>query len=100
MVSETARRLGTPPERGAIPADLDMSAICYWQNGGIWWLYLPGGGIGNLPNHDVTEHEDGTITVSPSVLMTSNRADRRRHGFLRKGVWEPCGDDIAPPRAE
>lgn len=57
-----------------------------------WRLSLGDYTLGNLDAHDVEEHEDGTITVSPSILVTGpNRP--RRHGFLRRGVWEPCGDD-------
>lgn len=47
---------------------------------------------GNLANHDVTEHEDGTITVSPSILITSHDAggDVQWHGYLERGVWREC----------
>ena len=85
---------------GEFPDGFDTGSICYWRDRrypDMWLLYLPGGGVGNLSRHTVTEHDDGSITVSPSILLTSNRKDRRRHGFLRRGVWEPCGDDIAPP---
>jgi hypothetical protein len=40
---------------------------------------------GQLRKHKVTEHEDGTITVSPSIVA-KNR-DREWHGFLEKGIW-------------
>ena len=48
--------------------DLDPTKYCYYKHEGIWYLYMPGCGLGNLANHEVTEHEDGTITVSPSIL--------------------------------
>lgn len=38
--------------------------------------------------HIVTEHEDGTITVSPSILIT--RHDGSWHGYLERGVWREC----------
>lgn len=43
----------------------------------------------NLGSHDVTEHEDGTITVSPSIAVSLGRggAPYGWHGFLRRGVW-------------
>lgn len=97
-LSEHAKRLPTP-EPGHFPDGFDTQTICYWRDHrGVWMLYLPGGGLGDLSQHDVTEHEDGTITVSPSILVTSPRpaGERRRHGFLRRGVWEPCGDDRVP----
>lgn len=42
----------------------------------------------NLSNHTIVEHEDGTITVSPSILIT--RYDGTWHGFLERGVWREC----------
>lgn len=93
--SKPAKRLPDSID-GEFPEGFTTRAICYWWYRDRWMLYLPGGGAGDLSNHDVTEHDDRTITVSPSILVTSSRADRRRHGFLRRGVWEPCGDDIAP----
>ena len=56
---------------------------------GKWWARPPvqGFGMGRLGNHDITEHEDGTITVSPSILMDWGEG-RTWHGYLRKGIWE------------
>lgn len=44
---------------------------------------------GNLQEHDVTEHEDGTITVSPSILIRTTWAGEpvEWHGYLERGVW-------------
>ena len=44
---------------------------------------------GCLSGHDVVEHEDGTITVSPSILITGHEGDceAKWHGFLERGVW-------------
>ena len=46
----------------------------------------------NLRGHNVIEHEDGTITVSPSILITTGRSTGRKqwHGYLEKGVWREC----------
>ena len=43
----------------------------------------------NLAGHKIIEHEDGTITVSPSILITTGRESGRKqwHGYLEKGVW-------------
>ena len=65
---------------------------------GHWYARVPhdfpdGDSIfANLSNHDITEHEDGTITVSPSILVTAGRNsktgnERRWHGYLHEGVW-------------
>lgn len=62
----------------------------YGRLRGRWFAHAPGGGLGDLSNHEVTEHEDGTITVSPSILITSSDeegAPVRWHGFLERGVW-------------
>ena len=74
-----------------------------------WWDYEPGDyGLcdqvwyarppvdlrltGNLSLHEVVEHEDGTITVSPSILCstTVNGEPASWHGFLERGVWREC----------
>lgn len=61
---------------------------------GAWFCCTPGGHMGNLRAHSITEHEDGTITVSPSILVTEVRGTGERkelwHGFLEKGVWRAC----------
>lgn len=47
-----------------------------------------GDGVGNK-GHKVVEHEDGTITVSPSILITDWKYGTW-HGFLEHGVWREC----------
>lgn len=56
---------------------------------GHWMANAPGGGLGDLTNHEVEEHPDGTITVKPSILITSGPSDDRTkwHGYLERGVW-------------
>jgi hypothetical protein len=50
---------------------LDDSQMCYWKDQlNLWWIYIPGCGAALLSKHTVEEHEDGTITVTPSILMT------------------------------
>lgn len=55
--------------------------------GKLWGLRAPNGDEGILRVHCVTEHEDGTITVSPSIRMETGQ---RWHGFLERGVWRSC----------
>ena len=55
-----------------------------WTDG-KWFGCTPNDHGCNLSAHDVVEHEDGTITVSPSILVTSKREEW--HGFLRRGIW-------------
>lgn len=55
---------------------------------GKWWARppLPGFSAGILSDHQITEHEDGTITVSPSILVEGTGGNSW-HGYLERGVW-------------
>ena len=55
---------------------------------GTWYARPPGCHMGSLANHEVTEHDDGTITVSPSILITDGKFTW--HGYLIKGEWHKC----------
>ena len=57
------------------------------EGGTVYWIRDPNGRVGRLESHTVTEHEDGTITVSPSILDPSPGG---WHGFLERGVWRPA----------
>jgi hypothetical protein len=41
---------------------------------------------GNLTRHEVIEHKDGTITVSPSILISAGDGSGW-HGYLERGIW-------------
>jgi hypothetical protein len=41
--------------------------------------------LAGLRAHKIDEHPDGTITVSPSILVS--QGDQSWHGYLEKGVW-------------
>jgi hypothetical protein len=56
------------------------------RSDGVWLCRAPNGYGGNLRSHEITEHEDGTITVSPSILI-SRRPEGEWHGYLERGVW-------------
>jgi len=64
---------------------------------GSWWFCAPNGLHGRLavevkPPWKITENDDGTITVSPSILI-SNRTPSALltwHGYLEKGIWREC----------
>jgi hypothetical protein len=51
-----------------------------------WMCVTPNGHMGNLSAHTVVEHEDGTITVSPSIKVSDNTGELW-HGFLERGIW-------------
>jgi hypothetical protein len=58
---------------------------------GIWFAKAPGCHIGNLVHHQVTEHADGTISVTPSILISQGDGKggfvQVWHGYLEHGVW-------------
>lgn len=58
----------------------------YGKYNGEWYCQPPGTDLlGGLRNHTVVEHEDGTITVSPSILISGWR--EQWHGYLERGIW-------------
>ncbi len=66
--------------------ELLLAAGEYGKNSlDIWQARPPKGHIGSLAEHNVVENEDGTITVSPSILVTCG--NERWHGYLEKGIW-------------
>lgn len=58
----------------------------YCQHEGVWYACTPNGLLANLSGHTVTEHEDGTISVDPSILC--KRAELVWHGHLKNGIWK------------
>lgn len=70
------------------PLPIDCRPGDYWFDPtlGYWMIYAPKGGVGSLANHKVIEHEDGTITVSPSILQNAPH-NETWHGYLEKGIW-------------
>ncbi len=63
------------------------------QRLGTWYACSPNDHLANLAKHVVTEHDDGTITVSPSIGIGNKFDDQGRplnnlfHGYLERGVW-------------
>lgn len=70
-----------------------LEAGDYRRSAGKWECRPPGDYPetvqGSLGNHEVVEHEDGTITVSPSILIQTTWAGEpvTWHGYLERGVW-------------
>jgi hypothetical protein len=56
---------------------------------GDWAIHPPGGHYGTIsPSvHTITEHDDGTVTMSPSILYHASGTFEGWHGYLEKGVW-------------
>ena len=62
-----------------------------------WIVRLPNGHVGRLHsrNHTFTVHEDGSLTLSPSILFTAIERPTKPpipgwHGYLERGVWREC----------
>lgn len=75
----------------------------FWRDErGKWAICTPNGRIGSIEKHAVVEHEDGSITVSPSILVyptTHTRYEGEQlvnyeapgwHGYLQTGEWREC----------
>jgi hypothetical protein len=71
------------------PHDLHPGDYGRWAaDKGNWYACCPDGKLANLTLHQVTEHDDGTITVSPSILVNQRGMPNPEwHGFLEAGVW-------------
>lgn len=76
------------------PFDAGGGLIGEWPKPGDYYFYpevgwcgvTPDGQQAGLRGHEVTEHEDGTISVSPSILVSSP-GKPAWHGYLERGVW-------------
>lgn len=85
MIAGTRRDLATDSEV------LEPGEYGFHHQLGMWYCRAPQtgdfyAGMGNLSKHEVVEHADGTITVSPSILITGHHG-KQWHGWLEKGVW-------------
>lgn len=79
------------PQKSTAPSNL---------TGTVWRVAVPLGigdeafSLGNLVNHTVREHEDGTISVLPGDGSSNSILVGRRgeswHGYIRRGVLEEC----------
>ncbi len=57
---------------------------------GLWVVKPPGCEHRRRIKQAVTEHEDRTITIEKSIVITEFDDDgkqKRWHGYLEKGVW-------------
>lgn len=82
------RRFDNPGGVLPEPGDYGRDAI------GAWYGCSPNGHGANLSAHQVVEHEDGTITVTPSIGIGNRMKEdgvtpdlNLYHGFLERGIW-------------
>jgi hypothetical protein len=85
------RRIESPfAADGGLVGEWPLPGDYYLSPQAGWCGVSPDGQMVGLRNHDVTEHEDGTITVSPSILVGSGPDRPTWHGYLERGVWRTC----------
>lgn len=54
----------------------------------VAWVVTPNGhGPNRLKGWGLVEHDDGTITTSPSILAHPAADAPGWHGYLERGVW-------------
>jgi hypothetical protein len=86
------KRVELIPQQGGFQL-LKAGEYGKWTDG-TWHGCTPGDNGCNLSAHKITEHEDGTITVSPSIrvsITNSKGADQELwHGWLERGIWRSC----------
>lgn len=77
---------------GKEPHEFDPGDYGLWagSEGYGFFARTMNGHLANLGGHQVVEHEDGTITVSPSILVSKGPNNPVWHGFLERGVWREC----------
>lgn len=75
---------------GKEPHELLSGEYGKWSlDSDTWYARTPcGTQVANLGAHQITEHDDGTITASPSILIRGGEPNW--HGFLERGVWRKC----------
>lgn len=68
----------------------DVEPGDYWlpkDRPGEVWFRDPFGSIGRTSSHAVEVHEDGSVTVKPSIAPRPDDPPGSFHGWLTKGVW-------------
>lgn len=76
--------------RGLEPHEFQAGEFGRWgRDNGHWYARTPTGLLANLSAHAVEEHDDGTITVSPSILVDRGKLTEW-HGYIERGFWRAC----------
>lgn len=76
------------------PGEYAKHDIIYEDINKPMWFFIPpkpGIGLYVLSLHTIVENSNGTITVSPSIVInTDDKKGIRWHGFLIDGDWREC----------
>lgn len=77
-------------ENGDLPK-MEPGDYIYDKKNGIWLAVTPDGKDFYMnKNHTFKVEEDGSLTVSPSILVkryASSPGKPEWHGYLERGVW-------------
>jgi hypothetical protein len=85
------RRIESPfAANGGLIGEWPLPGDYYFYPEAGWCAVTPDGRQCGLRGHDVTEHGDGTITASPSILVSGGEKSWSWHGYLERGVWREC----------
>lgn len=81
------------PDARLLPVEvqelLPLGGVAYLPDYKIWLMKAPNGDLGSNDGkgHKITEHEDGSLTVSTSLVFPNGQ---KWHGWLEAGVWREC----------
>ncbi len=82
---------GRARPEGTLPWELEPGDYCVRvADNGVRhaWVVTPNGnGPARLEGWTLGEHDDGTITMSPSILAHADGQHDEWHGYLEAGVW-------------
>jgi hypothetical protein len=89
------KRVELIPQEGGFQS-LSPGEYGKWADG-EWYAETPNGHGANISGHVITEHEDGTITVTPSIAVSTSLNGKKVevfHGWLIRGEW--CDEHKRP----
>lgn len=90
-MSSTQGKRRYPDKKGKIV--LKNGEYFKTQKTGNWILKTPSGVCATVKKEKITEHQDGTITISPTVYLFIDFDGKTWRGFLTKGVWREVKKD-------
>lgn len=83
----TPGRATTVPPWDMAPGDYSVRTDSDTGERVAWVVTPTGDGPARLHGWTLTEHDDGTITTSPSILAHPAGDKPGWHGYLERGVW-------------
>lgn len=73
------------------PWQLEPGDYLIAGDGTVWCKVPTGAGPARLEGWNVEHHDDGTITVSPSIdAKMPGQPELDWHGYLERSVWREC----------